>query len=106
MISKELLEIIDKIDLNLKDYFFDLYQTEKEIILSRNLKLIEEVWELSSDVLQKFYKRRESDFDENNLKQEFSDVILTTLLLAKSLNIDINEALIIKLNKIEKRGWI
>ena len=106
MIKKELLEIINKIDINLQNYFADLEQTEKEIVLSRNLKLIEEVWELSSDILEKFYKRRNTTFDENNLKWEFADVIITTLLLAKTMNIDINDAIEMKLKKIEDRGGI
>ena len=46
-----------------------------------------------------------NSFDENNLKLEVADVIFSVLVLAKSLNIDINEALSMKLKKIEDRGW-
>lgn len=106
MITKELLETIDTIDENLKKYFSHLNQTDLEMILSRTVKLTEEVWELNSDLLQKFYKRRVTEFNEENLKWEFADVIITTLLLAKSLDIDINEALNLKIEKIKQRGGI
>jgi hypothetical protein len=43
MITKELLEIIEKIDKNLIEYFSDLNQSDREKVLSRNLKLTEEV---------------------------------------------------------------
>ena len=106
MITKELLEIIEKIDKNLIEYFSDLNQSDREKVLSRNLKLTEEVWELASDVLQKFYKRRVTVFNEQNLKEEFADVVINTLLLAKSMNLDINECLKLKLDKIKNRGGI
>jgi NTP pyrophosphatase (non-canonical NTP hydrolase) len=56
--------------------------------------------------LQKFYKRRVTVFNEQNLKEEFADVVITTLLLAKSMNLDINECLKLKLDKIKNRGGI
>lgn len=107
MISKELLEIIDKISLKLEEKF--PWMSRKEKILSHWVKLSEEVWELSWEILKKIWKQRKEkldNFSEENLKEEFVDVILTALILAKSLEIDINEALKIKLEKIEKRGGI
>jgi len=41
--------------------------------------------------------------DKNNLPNEFADVIITTLLLAKSMDVDIKKALINKIEKINKR---
>jgi len=106
MLTQELINSIDLIDNNLKNYFSNISQTDLEIILSRMAKLTEEVWELNSDVLQKFYKRRNWEFNEENLKLEFADVIITTLLLAKSLNIDVNETLKVKIDKIRIRGGV
>ena len=101
MLSPDLLEKIEKIDKNLNTNFEQEYI---EKVFARSMKLSEEVGELISEILKKFYKKREQSFDETNLKQEFADVILTTLLLAKSLDIDINECLAMKLKKIEERG--
>ena len=103
MITQELLNIISQINENLKQTF---KPTETENILARNVKLTEEVWELSSEVLKKFYARPEKVFDEENLTLEFADVIFTTLLLAKTLDIDINKALTKKLEKINQRWGI
>ncbi len=106
MISKKFLEIINKIDNNLIIRFKDINKNDKENILSRALKLWEEVWELNTEVLSKYYKKRDKDFDITELEHEFADVIITTLLLAKSLDIDINKALKSKLSKIEKRWGV
>lgn len=106
MISKKFLEIINKIDNNLIIRFKDINKNDKENILSRALKLWEEVWELNTEILSKYYKKRDKDFDIAELEHEFADVIITTLLLAKSLDIDINKALESKLSKIENRWGV
>lgn len=41
--------------------------------------------------------------DKNNLPNEFADVIITILLLAKSMDVDIPQALAEKIKKINKR---
>lgn len=43
---------------------------------------------------------------KDDLGDEFADVILCTLLLAKSMDIDINIALEKKLEKIKERGLL
>jgi NTP pyrophosphatase (non-canonical NTP hydrolase) len=48
------------------------------------------------------YKSRKN-FTQEDLDLEFADVILTTLLLAKSLNVDINTSLVKKLDIIRER---
>lgn len=48
-------------------------------------------------------KQKFDKFDKDNLLEEFADVIMTTLLLAKSMNIDIEKALEKKIEKINKR---
>ncbi len=107
MITKQLLETMDKIYSKLdKELFWWLSDKEKTLLCS--VKLNEETWELSAEVLKKLWKWRKeklNSFDENNLKLEVADVIFSVLVLAKSLNIDINEALSMKLKKIEDRGW-
>ncbi len=102
MISQELLEKLDSIDSQLKK----IVPSWKEQVLARTVKLWEEVWELNNEVLLKFYKRKKTQFDEENMKGEFADVIFTTILLAKSLDIDINECIQKKMEIIEKRGGV
>jgi NTP pyrophosphatase (non-canonical NTP hydrolase) len=75
------------------------------MILAKAVKLSEEVWELNSEVLKKLYNGRKI-FLQEDLELEFADVIITTLLLAKSLNVDINDSLNKKLNILNERWWI
>jgi NTP pyrophosphatase (non-canonical NTP hydrolase) len=69
----------------------------------------EEIGELSGEVLKSFWRSRKEkleNFSKDNLKWEFADSILTVLLLAEQMWVDINEALEMKLKKIENRGGI
>lgn len=104
MLTKEFFDEIAIIDENLKQFYLHLDQSNLEDILSRLAKLTEEVWELNSDVLKKYYKRKL--VTEDNLELEFADVLITLALLAKSLDIDLNQALINKFNIIKQRWWI
>ncbi len=104
MITKKLLDKIDVIFKNLDSKFKHLDLSKKEKILSKTAKLNEEVWELNSDILNNFYKK--DKFSRQNLKWEFADVVICTLLLAKSMKIDINKALDYKLQLIKKRWGI
>ena len=72
----------------------------------RLAKLTEEVGEVSDELLKSFsYARKHKLEKENNLKNEIADVIIVTLLLAKNMNIDIDNALREKIKKIEARGY-
>lgn len=82
------------------------YEDEEKEIFARVVKVGEEFGELCQEVL--FHanlqgKHKKEQFDENNLANEFADVIFTTLLLSKDMNIDIEKALEDKMKKIEKR---
>lgn len=105
MISKELLNNIDKIRQNLKYFHWITDDTIPEMILAKAVKLSEEVWELNSEILKSLYKWRKI-FLQEDLELEFADVIISTLLLANSLNVDINSSLDKKLNIINERWWI
>ena len=108
MITKNFLQIIEKIDKKLQNFYWDWF-TEKEMILKKTVKLSEEVWELSWEVLSSFWLQRKEKVEKTwkeNLKNEFADVILTTLLLAKTMDVDINIALERKLKKIKERGLL
>lgn len=85
---------------------YKLYtQTEKEI-LTKTIKLNEEVGELCNDILSilKLQRKAKLDkFDKRNIYQEFADVIITTIQLATSAGVDIERAVFDKLKTIEKR---
>lgn len=85
---------------------YKLYtQTEKEI-LTKTIKLNEEVGELCNDILSILKLQRKSKldkFDKRNIYEEFADVIITAIQLANSANVDIERAINDKLKKIEAR---
>ena len=85
---------------------YKLYtQTEKEI-LTKTVKLNEEVGELCNDVLGVLKLQRRAKmkhFDKRNIYQEFADVIITTIQLAAVAGVDIERAVGDKIKKIEER---
>ncbi len=104
----EIQKLLDFIDLEDKRLIerFGKDSSQKERILARTVKLSEELGELCNEVLASNKDQRKEKLDthdKNNLLNEFADVIITTLLLAKSMNVDIEEALIKKIDKINDR---
>lgn len=85
---------------------YKLYsQTEKEI-LTKTIKLNEEVGELCNDILAVLKLQRKSKlakFDKRNFYEEFADVIIVTMQLASVAGVDIERAINDKLKKIEKK---
>ncbi|MEK7605250.1 MAG: MazG-like family protein [Patescibacteria group bacterium] len=80
-------------------------QAEKEI-LTKTIKLNEEVGELCNDTLSVLKLQRKSKldrFDKRNFYEEFADVLITTIQLANAAGVDIERAINDKLNKIEER---
>jgi len=103
---KELLDFVDVQDERLNRDYSESLQTQKEKILARTVKLTEELGELCDEVLSFNGDQRKEKLesrDESNLSHEFADVILTTLLLAKVMNVDISEALEKKIEKLNAR---
>lgn len=81
--------------------------TKKEWVFAHAVKLSEEVGELAEQLLGAFgYQRSEKQrrFTKEALGSECADVIITTLLLAKTMNIDVEQALQKKIKKIDERG--
>ena len=102
---KELLKFVEIEDERLKKYYGD-YSDQEKRILARTVKLTEELGELCNEVLAHNSLQRKQkldNHDKENLLEEFADVIITTLLLAKALNVDIKKALEKKIEKINKR---
>lgn len=102
---KTLLEFIDLEDRRLEKYYADYPDKEKRV-LARTVKLTEELGELCNEVLSSQSLQRKQKLenrDEENLPEEFADVLITTLLLAKTMNVDVEQALKQKIEKINKR---
>jgi NTP pyrophosphatase (non-canonical NTP hydrolase) len=102
---KDLLKFIEVEDERLKNYYGG-YPDQEKRILARTVKLTEELGELCNEVLAHNSLQRKQKLDNHNkenLPEEFADVIITTLLLAKAMNVDIEKALEKKIEKVNKR---
>ena len=102
---KDLLKFIEIEDERLKKYYGG-YPDQEKRILARTVKLTEELGELCNEVLAYNSLQRKQKLDNHNkenLPEEFADVVITTLLLAKAMNVDIEKALEKKTEKINKR---
>ncbi len=100
-----LKKFIDKQDKRLREQYGN-YPDEEKRILARTVKLVEEVGELCEEVLAHGALQRKDKLekhDKDNLLGEFADVLITTLLLAKIMKVDIDKALEQKIKKINKR---
>lgn len=85
---------------------FKLYSQQEKEILTKTVKLNEEVGELCNDILAILRLQRKAKldkFDKRNMYEEFADVIITTIQLASVANVDIERAVHDKLIKIEER---
>ncbi len=101
---EHLLNFISIEDQRLNQHYGVIDQDKR--CLARTVKLAEEFGELCNEVLAHSSLQRAdklANFDINNLSEEFADVIITTLLLAKTMDIDIEEAIEKKMEKINKR---
>jgi NTP pyrophosphatase (non-canonical NTP hydrolase) len=100
---KNLQEKVNILTQKTKPHYKLYTQTEKEI-LTKTVKLNEEVGELCNDILSilKLQRRAKLEkFNKANIYEEFADVIITTIQLAIAAGVDVDRAL--GDNKIEKR---
>lgn len=102
MSFEEFQEFIDGQDAP----FRSLNQQDQEVqrIFARTIKLGEEYGELCDEVLASAGDQRKDKLDESReLEGEFADVVITTFLLAKAMNVDMSEALSMKIKKIQEK---
>lgn len=105
MQSKELKNFIDRIDKKLKKQFNHL--DDEKRALARTIKLVEEVGELCEEILLHSNLQRRKKLDnknKDNINGEFADVLITVLLLAKLMKVDVNKAIFDKIKEIDKRN--
>lgn len=104
-------EDLQKFINNEHDRLIEFYGKDvghKMRLLSRTVKVTEEVGELANEILTSLKDQRKSKRKDDNkaeLSGEFADVLITTLLLAKEADIDIEKSLREKIKKIEKRKY-
>lgn len=81
-------------------------KSKQERIYSRAIKLTEELGELCNEVLafnKDQRKEKMNKHSKSNLPNEFADVVIASMLLAKLMNVDIETALENKIKTINKR---
>ena len=106
MTLKKLLRFVDLQDKKLIRQYSQRLST-KERLLARTVKLAEEFGELSNEILASVGDQREeklAKYYKGGLEGEFADVIITTLLVAKTAKIDIQKALEKRIQEITKRN--
>lgn len=103
MKSTDLLRIVETEDKRLCERLD--YPDKTKRILTRTTKIMEEVGELSNEVMASLGLQRKEKLAEHTrekLEDEFADVIFATLLLAKTMDIDVIKALKGKAKKVDK----
>lgn len=87
-------------------HHYKLYSKQEKEILTKTVKLNEEVGELCNDILSILRLQRKSKldkFEKKHMYEEFADVIITTIQLATVAGVDVERAINDKLKKIENR---
>lgn len=105
MTFEKLLNWVAVEDKRLREKFGN-YPDEEKRILARTVKLTEEMGELCDEVLSFNSMQRQEKLDgvgSDDLANEFADVLITTLLLARVMGVDVPTALAKKIAKIDKR---
>ena len=85
---------------------YNVESPKEREILAKTVKLNEEVGELCNDILSILQLQRASKlerFEKNNFYQEFADVIITLLHLAKHTNVDVDRAVKEKIKTIKNK---
>ena len=99
---KDLQKQLQSKELDLRIPFETMTKKEKDI-LAKTVKLSEEVGELSNDILSVLSLQRKSKlakFNKKNLYEEFADIIISTIILANAMRVDISRAVRDKMKKI------
>lgn len=99
---KQIQSLLKGKERELRIEFKSLTKKEKDI-LARTVKLSEEVGELSNEILSSLSLQRKSKldkFDVKNLYEEFADIILASISLANSMNVDLDRAVDAKMKKL------
>lgn len=101
----KLLKFIEEEDTRLNQYYGERVDKDRRV-LARAVKLSEEMGELCNDVLAHASLQRNEKLNvhrSENIQEEFADVIITALLLARAMGVDVLKGIESKIGKIEMR---
>ena len=104
MFTDKLREFTKKQEERVQKYY--KIEDKNTFALAGMCKLTEEVGELSCEILASQKMRHQDKINNHNnetLSLEFADVIITTLILARTTGIDIEKALKTKIEKVTKK---
>jgi NTP pyrophosphatase (non-canonical NTP hydrolase) len=90
----------------LEEYYKD--KDKNELTMAMTIKVIEEIGELFQEILSHGGYQRKDKLDKLNKKdieKEFADVMITLLILAKRFDVNIEDALKIKIEEIKNRTY-
>lgn len=102
---KELLQFIKKEHQRLMKFYN--FKKNGQLKYPLALKIMEELGELCEEVLSKdsFQRVEKLQNRESKIDEELADVLITTLLLAENMNIDVINGLKNKIEKIKNRNY-
>ncbi len=105
MTFEELSDFINEYGRKLEQKF-GKYDDREKLVLSSTVKLTEELGELCDQVLAHNLRQREAKLagqTAEDLPAEVADVLLAVFMLAKDLEIDLAEAVKMKIEKIKAK---
>jgi len=103
---EEIHKFIDSEIKRLENYYSD--KNIDELTMAMGFKVIEEIGELYEQILaNKGYQRKDKldNLDKEEIKKEFADVLFTILILARKFDVNIEEAIKLKMQEIKERDY-
>lgn len=103
---KEINQFIETEIKRLEKYYEG--KEENELTMAMGFKVIEEIGELFHEFLShKGYQKKDklNNLDKKEIQKEFADVIITILIMAKRFDVNIEEAIKIKIEDIKNRKY-
>jgi NTP pyrophosphatase (non-canonical NTP hydrolase) len=103
---KDINRFIEEEIKRIEEYYKD--KNKEELTMAMGFKVVEELGELFNEMLaSKGYQRKDKlkEINDGEIKKEFADVIFTILIIAKKFDVDIEEAIKIKMEENKKRAY-
>lgn len=101
---QELKDFSKRMHKKLESYY--KFDDPRKLNMPITIKIMEELGELCDAVLGKSGLQRKAkleQFTQENLEEEFADVITCVFILAENMDIDVEEGLRRKIKKIDQR---